>query len=327
MAHEIDFSKGYAAFTRRKDSTPAWHGLGGETPVDAPLETWTKNGGLDFKILESEALFHDDQGMTRTAKGNKVLYRDDTKEPLSVVSSRYKVVQPLQVLDFFQSLISERGYTMETCGSLKGGARIWALAKANNEIKVGDIDVIRQYLLLVTSCDKQMSTQARDTSICVVCNNTLELAVNGAGNRVIVPHSTKFDADAVKRDMGLSEDNWSAFSANVSMLATKKISDESAKTAIVSILGDASLPPEDQPNQRAMAQVFKLFKGDGLGADLPGRKQTAWGLVNAVTEHVDYHAQARNGSTRLNSAWFGNGADIKRRALTIAHHLAFQQAA
>jgi len=44
---------------------------------------------------------------------------------------------------------------------------------------------------------------------------------------------------------------------------------------------------------------------------MSGVKNTAWGLVNAVTQYVDFERQARNNETRLNSAWFGPGARLK----------------
>jgi hypothetical protein len=38
-------------------------------------------------------------------------------------------------------------------------------------------------------------------------------------------------------------------------------------------------------------------------------------LVNAVTEYVDHHRRARSQDNRLDSAWFGQGAQLKYHAL------------
>jgi len=56
----------------------------------------------------------------------KLLVRSDTREPLSVVSDSYNVVQPGEVLRFFEDVGKGSGFTMETAGSLRGGNRIWA---------------------------------------------------------------------------------------------------------------------------------------------------------------------------------------------------------
>jgi len=64
-----------------------------------------------------------------------------------------------------------------------------------------------------------------------------------------------------------------------------------------------------------MAKATSLFNGQGKGADLASAKGTAFGLLNAVTAYVDHERRARSTDNRLDSAWFGQGATIKQRAL------------
>ena len=68
----------------------------------------------------------------RTFADNKVLYRSDTHAPLSVVSQRYQVVQPREILEFYRDLTEISGFELETAGRFKGGRKIWALAKQVN---------------------------------------------------------------------------------------------------------------------------------------------------------------------------------------------------
>lgn len=68
-------------------------------------------------------------------------------------------------------------------------------------------------------------------------------------------------------------------------------------------------------NERAMAKVMALFEGHGKGADLASSKGTAFGLLNSVTEFVDHARQAQSAEHRLESAWFGQGAALKEKAL------------
>jgi hypothetical protein len=44
-------------------------------------------------------------------------------------------------------------------------------------------------------------------------------------------------------------------------------------------------------------------------------KGTAFGLLNSVTEFVDHERRARSVDHRLESAWFGQGASVKEKAL------------
>lgn len=71
----------------------------------------------------------------------------------------------------------------------------------------------------------------------------------------------------------------------------------------------------DEREQKSVARCLALFAGEGRGATMPGVAGTRWGLLNAVTEHID-HEQGRDG-TRLEAAWFGRGADFKAEALDL----------
>ena len=66
---------------------------------------------------------------------------------------------------------------------------------------------------------------------------------------------------------------------------------------------------------RAMQQLSVLYAGGGMGSLLSSSRNTAWGLVNAVTEYVDHRRRARSQDYRLDSAWFGQGAQLKDKAL------------
>ncbi|CAM5555216.1 DUF932 domain-containing protein [Eoetvoesiella caeni] len=56
---------------------------------------------------------------------SKILYRSDTQAPLSVVSQRYQVVQPREILEFCRDLTEVSGFQIETAGVLKGGIEGW----------------------------------------------------------------------------------------------------------------------------------------------------------------------------------------------------------
>ena len=198
MAHEIESM----AFV---DATP-WHGLGNQLTPQQPIEVWQREAGMDWNINESEVMYSVSGGDGLHLKSNpdsKVLFRSDNFNPLSVVSKRYQVVQPAEVLEFYRDLASVGGFELETAGVLKGGKKLWALAKTGQETLLKGGDRVKAYLLLATSCDGSLCTTAQFTSIRVVCNNTLQLAVGDSSGSVKVPHSTKFDPQLVKQSLGL----------------------------------------------------------------------------------------------------------------------------
>jgi hypothetical protein len=104
-------------------------------------------------------------------------------------------------------------------------------------------------------------------------------------------------------------------------LAERKVTSKEVLSFLTTVLGDHS-PSAQQtngvPNIRAMQKVENLYQGHGRGSSLESANGTAWGLLNAVTEYVDHARRARSNEYRMDSAWFGQGAVIKQRALDAA---------
>jgi hypothetical protein len=80
-------------------------------------------------------------------------------------------------------------------------------------------------------------------------------------------------------------------------------------------------PAQGLANERALKKVQALYDGQGKGAELLSANGTAWGLLNAVTQFVDHERKAKSQDYRLDSAWFGQGANLKQRALDHALQL------
>lgn len=108
----------------------------------------------------------------------------------------------------------------------------------------------------------------------------------------------------------------------IKALSNRPVNKFEAMSYLVDVLSDPALPLNEQPNQKAIQTVYGLFSGEGRGSKLQSAAGTAWGLVNGVTEFVDTHRRARNQDYRLDSAWFGQGAQIKQRAYEEAMALA-----
>ena len=328
MAHLIETM----AYT---GDTP-WHRLGHRLQPKQPIEVWAEQAGMDWTIREAPVRF-----MTQAEDNSlqvlesfceqKVLYRSDSRAPLSVVSSRYQVVQPRAVLEFYRDLTEIGGYEMETAGVLKGGRKVWALARTGKQAVLKGSDTVNGYLLLATSCDGTLATSVTPTTVRVVCNNTLAIALDSTSNVIRVPHNTSFDADAVKRQLGIAIGQWDDFMHRMKILAGRKVKSKEVEAYIQHVLygpnepdGPSAAMPNTSSIPRAWAarKVLELYEGKGRGAELAAARGTAWGLLSAMTEFVDHERRARSREYRLDSAWFGQGAALKQRALAHALELA-----
>ena len=281
MAHLIDLSN-HRANMAYVGKVP-WHGLGQQLTEGAPLEIWAREAGMDFAIDESPVIFqHGDQ--VGLMNDRRVLFRDDTNTPLAVVSDRFKVVQPLEVLEFFRDLVGKAGdYELETAGVLDGGRKYWALAKYKDQLNFGG-DIVKPYLQVATAIDGSMNTIANETTIRTVCNNTLKMSLRDQNNMIKVRHTSVFDAASVKRELGVIE-TINDFKADVEALINKAISHKQAVEVFVELVAKRD-NKGDLSNEKAVKRVVSEIMASlisGPGANLETANGTAWGALNAVT--------------------------------------------
>ena len=343
MAHQIE----QIAYV---GETP-WHGLGNQLSPNQPLEVWAQQAGMDWRIESSNVSYmaqnERGQSIIMPFEEQRVLYRSDTHAPLSVVSQRYQEVQPKEILEFYRDLTEQSGFELETAGVLKGGKKFWALARTGQSTALKSKDVSNGYILLATACDGTLATTAQFTSIRVVCNNTLAIALRGQSSSagvVKVPHSTKFDAEKVKQQLGISVRAWEDHMYEMKQLSQRKVTQTEAAAYFDAVFNNTSLSMPEQedgiiqfyrnvamqaqsnnpatkadnktePNGRAMSKVMTMFNGQGRGAELSSAKDTAYGLLCSITEFADHERRAMSQDHRLDSAWFGAGAGLKQRGL------------
>ena len=314
MAHEL---------TQREDGfvemafvgeTP-WHGLGQSIAQDASIEEWQKSAGMDWTIESSPVAFLAG-GNAQTFPNQNVLYRSDNYAPLSVVTNRYKPVQPKEVLEFFRDLVDESGFRIHTAGTLKGGKHMWALAETGKYGEITKGDGVGGFLLLSTSCDKSLATTARFTTVRVVCNNTLTSATADKSHCVSFSHVSHFDHEAVKAKLGNAVESFGAFMEMGKHLQKQKMDIVQASDFVKKLIAPVNQVKDgDIHTNRTYRKIMALFDYEAKGVEMAG--YTKWGMLNAVTEYYDHHAPSRSNDARLDNAWFGQGNMMKDRAVAL----------
>lgn len=306
MAHQLSIRADKFVECAYVGTTP-WHGLGQALDEKSSIEEWKKQAGMDWNIHQAKVSFSPTKDTTANFDGNQVLFRSDTKQPLSIVSDDYRVVQPGEVLEFFRDLVGQAGMTLETAGVLFGGRRFWAMANTGKYGVVNKKDTIKGNLLLTTSCDGTLATTALFTSVRTVCNNTLRLALSAKDDgRVRVTHSSTFDPAKIKSQLGLIDAAWEKFMGQVDSLSKIKLSDKAAGQFFYELFAD---PEKDQKDQsfavfRSVDDLMQRYK-TGMGADMS--YGTAWGAANAVTEYSS-HSGRGGADQKLWGSFYGKKA-------------------
>ena len=305
LAHELEqFEDGRTAFALRGE--PAWHGLANHTwEQDDQVST---SAMLDSAMLSNWAVrLEQVQYPTdyRSISDSFMVLRtnpaDQGTDILSTVGERYKVLQNEQLFEFGDQLLDGGGY-WESAGSIKNGRVVFGSLVLPRDIvldKQGANDITKTYLLVVTSHDGSSAVQAMTTPVRVVCQNTLNMALQGAKQSFKVRHTATVEGKVAqaRQALGLSFAYLDKFEAEAKALYETAITDQQFQDLV-----KALYPAPDTngakvaitKHQNKVDIINDLYFSSPTVATIKG---TAWGALNALTERVDYYRFARGGSS------------------------------
>lgn len=309
MAHEIYVNENGKAAMAYVGETP-WHNLGQKLDENSSIDTWVVEAGFDWNIKSKAVKYHKADGKLAIIPGQKVLTRSDTGIPLGIVSDAYKIVQPKEVMYFFQDLVDKAGMKLSTAGVLFDGRRFWAMADTHNWGKLNGNDEIKGNLLLSTSCDGSSATTATFVATRVVCANTLRVALDEKTKGTVkVNHRRVFDANEVKEKLGLINESWETFMDNITKLSESQISKLEAEVLVEDFL--SNIIKSDKSAKRQTESILNKFQ-TGLG----NNGQTKWDLLNGITEHFQHGpSRVRKEDQKFWNNFYGHTANIKDQAM------------
>jgi phage/plasmid-like protein (TIGR03299 family) len=306
-----------------------WHGLGTKVRKGISSSEMIKAAGLDWEIAMKPA-----RGAIINKKGKASRYEivrlprpgiNEEEILLGVVSKRYRPLQNNEAFEFFDPIVGDEKAYYETAGSLGQGERIWVMARLPGAIEVVRGDECWKYLLLSNTHTGSGSVIVKFTSIRVVCQNTLMLAMEDGQKAYRVRHSNimKYRLDEVADLISTSQKIY----VEAEKLFKRLIQIQMTKTMLDSYLESIFPRTKEQKEHKAYpprwVHIQELFKSRP-DLQLPGVHGTLWSAYNAITQFEDYK-QTRNdeeNESRLERIWFGASADIKLKALEKARALA-----
>lgn len=324
MAHEIEIQNGKAnAFFVGE---PAWHRLGKVfdegTILDIPTAIEAAGLNWDVRLQPLHMIYDGDQ---MPVPGYATV-RDSDKSVLGVVGPTYKPLQNRDAFNWFQPFLDARAATLEAAGSLRGGKRVWILARLNRDpIEVVPGDEVRKYVLLSNGHDGTLAIRAGFPSVRVVCANTLAEAHGSSASKLLrVRHTANAvkTLDEVREVMNLADREFAATADQYRSLARKGVNVSDLKTFVRKVFEPKVLltdAPEEERNERLLGKIIPLFE-QGRGNDMPGVAGTMWAAYNAVNEYLGY--ERGNEANRLDSMWFGDSARLNERAFKVALQMA-----
>ena len=278
-----------------------WHGIGTVVEEAPTSEDAIRIARLDWTVDQFPVF----------ANGNEIPgyfanVRSDTNEALGVVRNRYKIVQNTEAFDFVDGIVANKHLECryETAGSLFNGRRIFLLVKLPNKDLLGDL--VENYLFFTNSHDGSSALTAGITNVRVVCNNTLQMALNGAERIWRCRHTTNIEGkkQQAKEALGMAVKYMGGMDAVAEKMYAKKINEEKFEKNFSEKL--KALTYSDKSNAEIINRIHLIYNEKD---DLQNFKGTAWGMYNAVADFVSNTAPFRQtkNSGEIKLAEFFNG--------------------
>lgn len=274
-----------------------WHGLGTKVN-DAPTSKEAiKLAQLDWNV--NPTVIYDANG--KEISGYKANMRDSDQSILGIVSDRYQIVQNSEAFEFTDSLLDE-GVVYETAGSLRDGKQIWLLARMPSTTILGDD--VDPYLCFTNTFDGSGAIKVCMTPVRVVCNNTLNLALETTKRSWSTRHIGDLAGKLhqAKETLGLAQEYMKKLDEDADRLANTKLSDAEIES-IVSFIFPIDYIKDTKRKIENTNKMRNDFMTCYMMPDIAQYRNTAYGLVNAASDMAGHMAPSRVTSNYAQNNW------------------------
>lgn len=284
-----------------------WHGIGEVIKGTLSSEEAIKVAGLDWDVIPKP--IYDEFG--REIPGFKVNQRSSDQKNLGIVTNRYKIVQNREAFAFTDALLGE-GVQYESAGSLASGKRVWMLARLENTtIAEENID---PYLVFTNSHDGTGAVRVAITPVRVVCQNTLNLALQNASRHWSCAHKgdiqskleeARYTLESADRYMKALEEEFGELKmkklsdSQVDQMTDKLLEIEFADLFKKAVKTGKVVDFKEALRQQKYEDKLKRKKNDILTIyhdkpDLRGTERSAFRFVNAVSDYATHTTDHKN---------------------------------
>lgn len=303
--------------------SPEWHGLAkvkdkiGEEEI-APLL---------FDIVEGKPSVTCPDGSVITVEGYKMLLADIRHRndltldqigkgyvPLHVPRDSYQVISNREVWSMIMEAFRDTGATVTSAGTLNNLKTFMVSVDIGNpEFRANNGDVFQNYMSFITSHNGVYALSAYDTSIRMICHNTLVQSIEQAGDFGVKMYHTK---NASSQMSYLPEylkaviDNRRALQANMNTLQDIPVS----KGEVESVLSGYLSKGGDVLSTLSYNRVESIahLASNGMG----NHGNTRYDLLNGFTEYFT-HGEGAGGKKgdkmkRFCASRFGAASDHKK---------------
>lgn len=317
MAHNINFNEKTGQHSFFSVQQKAWHGLGQIVEGYPTSKEALQLAGLDFNVVKMPNIHRLQDGTETVSNSSFFTYRTDNGAVLGdKVGTDYNIVQNTDAFSFFDAIVGGDGIQYETAGALGKGERIFITAKLPDYIKVGNDDLIEKYLFLTTSHDGSNSITAAFTPVRIVCQNTLNAALNNSSNTIKIRHTAGVQ-DRLKeghRVMGISNKLADELDTIFNQWAKVRITDKEVMQLIKQAMAPSKEVLKSIDKGEELSTAFTNICDNAFHYAMSSPTQqtettkgTLFGAYNAITGYFQNVKEYKDDEVKLKSIMFGTG--------------------
>lgn len=217
------------------------------------------------------------------------------------------MIQNEEAFAFTDELLGE-GVRYETAGSLQGGKKVWLLAHLPHEYIIAG-ERISPYLVFSNTHDGSGAIRVAVTPIRVVCNNTLNLALNTEKRSWSTIHTgdIKSKMEEAKNTLFMANAYMDELGKEFEALRKIKLTDKQVKEYI-----ELLIPLDENASNQQQKNIIRLRDDMAMRYfDAPDLKEignNAYRFVNAVSDFAT-HAEPLRRTTNYKEQVFSKTVD------------------
>lgn len=327
MAHNLNYNEKLQRHSFFSVKQKAWHSLGlllDKCPTSAEA---IKLAGLDYEVSKVPVYCTPQNFSSATIPDKFATFRTDNGNVFGIVGDRYSIVQNKDAFAFFDEIVGEGAAIYETAGCLGNGEVIFITAKLPDYIRVGNDDLIEQYLFLTSSHDGSGAIQVAFTPIRIVCNNTLNAALNNCSNKLTIRHTAnaKDKLAQAHKVMGIVHKVSDELGQIFNQMAKVKITDPALVEFIKKSLAPnrealTKIEASEELSSRFnnMVNECYLYAVANHTQQLETTEGTLFGAYNAITGYFQNVKEYKNDESKLKGLLDGGASNYTQKAFNMA---------
>ena len=324
----------------------SWQQFGKNFDRPVTIDEAIKIAGLDYdvetapllrvpnEVIES-IMRGEDINFVPTRKNiiesHKATYRTDTGDNFGVVGKNYGLVDNAKAFEFINFIkeVSGEEPLIETAGSLGYGERMFVSCRLGADSYLnGNSDAIKNYVLFTNTFDGSGAVMAMFTKVRVICQNTLNMAIQGCPNKIIFKHTKNVNA---RLDWEIEENRRKAleiFSRSVEFsktfidrmlllksqnVTTEQVRDLTAKMYLTPkqfnlfTENNFNIDGIDEISTRTKNQILQLRDAIDYGVGQEEHRGTKLWLLNGITTMLHNEKKWKTPQDEFNSLIDGDG--------------------